>query len=56
MRLPREMQERRKVMRKCVFDSSDEDEVSAGTGGEAGASRRAATVREAAVPLWAEHL
>jgi hypothetical protein len=50
------MAERRRVMRKCVFGSpevgdeeedEDEDEVS-GAGGEA---RRAATVREAAVPL-----
>jgi hypothetical protein len=46
-------------MRKCVYGSPDavgeeeeEDEESCGAGGEA---RRAATVREAAVPLWTEH-
>ena len=62
MRLPREMPERRKVMRKCVFGSpkvvdgeEGEDEVSGGAGGETEVSWRAATVREAAVPLWAEH-
>lgn len=53
------MAERRRVMRKCVFGGSpevvgeeeeEEEEVSAG-----GEARRAATVREAAVPLWAEH-
>jgi hypothetical protein len=58
MRLPREMAERRSVMRKCVFCSSselvgeeegEEDDVR-GAWGEA----RAATVREAAVPLWAK--
>ena len=48
-RSPREMPERRKVMRKCVLGSSSVDVD--GGGGEA---RRAATVREAAVPLWTE--
>lgn len=54
MRLPREMAERRRVMRKCVFGTSlevvgeeeEEDDVSGG-----GREARAATVREAAVPL-----
>ena len=49
-------------MRKCVFASlevaGEEEEVekvlvSASAGGET--SLKAATVREAAVPLWAEH-
>jgi len=58
-RFPREMPERRRVMRKCVYGSPDvvgeeeeDEEESCGDGGEA---RRAATVREAAVPLWTEH-
>jgi len=58
-RFPREMAERRRVMRKCVFGSPDVvgeeeegDEDSCGVGEEA---RRAATVREAAVPLCTEH-
>jgi hypothetical protein len=52
------MPERRRVMRKCVHGSPDavgeeeDDEESCGVGGEA---RRAATVREAVVPLWTEH-
>jgi len=64
MRFPREMPERRRVTRKCVFGSPDavdgeegeeeDEEVSDGAAGELEA-RRAATVREAAVPLWAEH-
>ena len=45
-RFPREMAERRRVMRKCVFGAGVEEEG----GGEAAS---AATVREAAVPLWA---
>ncbi len=59
MRFPREMPERRRVMRKCVFGSPDavgeeeEDEDEERGGG--GDARSAATVREAAVPLWAEH-
>lgn len=55
MRLPREMAERRRVMRKCVFCSSSElvgEEDDGVSGG--GEAARAATVREAAVPLWAE--
>lgn len=58
-RFPREIPDRRRVIRKCVHGSpgvvgeeEDEDEESCGVGGEA---RRAATVREAAVPLWTEH-
>ncbi len=58
-RFPREMPERRRVMRKCVYGSPDavaeegeDEEETCGVGGEA---RRAATVREAAVPLWTEH-
>ena len=56
MRFPRDMPERRRVMRKCVFGSSpavveEEDKGCGGVSEEA----RAATVREAAVPLWAEH-
>lgn len=64
MRFPREIPERRRVTRKCVFGSFDavdgeegeeEDEVASdGAAGDLEA-RRAATVREAAVPLWAEH-
>lgn len=45
MRFPSEMAERRKVMRKCVFGSKAEED---NDGGEVA---RAATVREAAVPL-----
>lgn len=46
-------------MRKCVLGSSPEvldekEEEDKGSGG-AGEEARAATVREAAVPLWAEH-
>src|SRR6266404_9786929 len=60
MRFPREMPERRRVMRKCVFGSpdavgeeeDDEDEES----DDGGDARSAATVREAAVPLWAERI
>ena len=57
-RFPRDMPERRRVMRKCVCGSADvvdgeeDDKGGCGVGGEA---RRAATVREAAVPLWTEH-
>ena len=45
-------------MRKCVFGSSpeveeEEEEEDKGCGG-ASEEARAATVREAAVPLWAE--
>ena len=54
-RFPREMPERRRVMRKCVCGSPDavgeEDEEGCGFG----EARRAATVREAVVPLWTEH-
>jgi hypothetical protein len=45
------MAERRRVMRKCVLGSSDE--VGEDAGGEGEEARRAATVREAAVPLCA---
>lgn len=58
MRFPREMPERRKVTRKCVFGSPDpvdeEEVVGDGVAGDSEA-RRAATVREATVPLCAEH-
>jgi hypothetical protein len=61
------MAERRRVMRKCVFgvgssevvvcEEEDEEVVSGGAeAGEDEEARRAATVREAAVPLWTEHL
>ena len=55
MRFPRDMPERRRVMRKCVFGSSPEvveelEEEDKGCGG-ASEEARAATVREAAVPL-----
>ena len=43
---PREMAERRRVTRKCVFGAGVEEE-------EGGEAASAATVREAAVPLWA---
>jgi hypothetical protein len=55
-RFPREMPERRRVMRKCVCGSPDavgEEEDEEGCG--VGEARRAATVREAVVPLWTEH-
>ena len=46
-------------MRKCVLGSSpevlDEEGVEDKESGNAGEEARAATVREAAVPLWAEH-
>src|ERR1700761_1643615 len=48
-RAPREIAESRRVTRKCVFGSV----VPEGGGGE---DARAATVREAAVPLWAARI
>jgi hypothetical protein len=46
-------------MRKCVCGSpeavDDEEEDDKGSCGVGGEARRAATVREAAVPLWTEH-
>jgi len=51
-RFPREMAERRRVMRKCVFGfRSSEVVVGGAEAGEDEEARRAATVREAAVPL-----